>query len=140
MDSVLVARLKAQHSQIASFQSLSGTPALSFGVFHQGQIIHTAHFGRKDCAEPDAPDDHSIYYAGSMLKILTVSLVAKLVHDGVLEWDVPVRKYLPCFERDDDIGRLATLRDLIANRTGLAVGAFYWYQQHGTRRTSSGEG
>jgi CubicO group peptidase (beta-lactamase class C family) len=124
-------QFKAQHAQIARFQSLSGAPALSLGVFQQGKIIHTAHFGRKDCSEPDSPDDDSIYYAGSMLKILTVCMVAKLVHDGVLEWDVPIREYLPSFNRDDDVGRLTTVRDLISNRTGLAGAAFYWYQQNG---------
>ncbi|KAF2465945.1 beta-lactamase/transpeptidase-like protein [Lindgomyces ingoldianus] len=131
MDDLLVARLKAQNSQISRFHSLSGSPALSLGVFHQGKVIHTAHFGRKDVSKSSPPNDDSVYYVASMLKILTVSTVAKLVHDGILGWDVPVREYLPGFNREDDIGRLTTLRDLIANRTGLAVAAFFWTQQNG---------
>ncbi|PVH98215.1 beta-lactamase/transpeptidase-like protein, partial [Periconia macrospinosa] len=117
--------------QIAQILKLSGAPALSLGVFHEGKVVHKAHFGRRECTKPDAPNDESIYFSGSMLKILTVSTISKLAYDGVLGWDVRIREYLPDFNRDDDVGRLATLRDLIANTTGLTGGVFYWSQQNG---------
>ncbi|KAF2726715.1 beta-lactamase/transpeptidase-like protein [Polyplosphaeria fusca] len=65
-----------------------------------------------------------------MVKIVTVALIAKFVHEELLDWDTPIQKYLPRFVRKDDVGQLATMRDLVANRTGLTGAAFYWYQQH----------
>ncbi|KAF2688431.1 beta-lactamase/transpeptidase-like protein [Lentithecium fluviatile CBS 122367] len=121
------------------FHILSGAPALSLGVFHQGRIPHTAHFGRKDASQPGPPDDDSIYHVASLLKILTVSAVAKIVHDGRMDWDVPVREYLPEFHRDDEIGRSTTIRDLVANWTGLPVAGFFWTRQNSELLLDKGE-
>lgn len=67
-------------------RSLStGVLALSLGVLHKGNTIHTMH-----CSKPHFPDGDSIYCVGSMLKILTVCTIGRLRHDGILGWDVPI--------------------------------------------------
>jgi CubicO group peptidase (beta-lactamase class C family) len=48
-------------------------------------------------------------------------LAAILVDDGTLRWDEPIRKYLPDFQLHDPwISEHVTLRDVLANRTGLS--------------------
>ena len=63
-------------------------------------------------------------HIASLVKLLTAGVIASLVHDDTcgVEWDTPIREYLPEFgKRQDCIGQEATVKDLLSNRTGLAV-------------------
>jgi CubicO group peptidase (beta-lactamase class C family) len=131
------ARLQRQSATITNLLQAGGAPGLSLGVFHHGRIIHTQHFGKRDVETEDAPDDHSVYGVASTFKIIAVSAVARLVTDGILGWDVPVREYLPEFrQRNDQLGEECTIRDLISHRTGLALANMYWGQQNGEALSS----
>ncbi|KAF2441996.1 beta-lactamase/transpeptidase-like protein [Karstenula rhodostoma CBS 690.94] len=128
--STVVAELTSQLPAIASILQASGTPSLSVGVFDHGRTILTHHLSKN--ASSEKSNDDTVYYIASLSKLLAICAVAKLVTDGVLDWDAPIRDYLPTFQlREDDIGIKATLRDLASNRTGLANPTFFWGQQHG---------
>lgn len=128
----LVSRLQSLHPAIRDILATSGSPGISLGVLHQGQVIHTAHFGRRDANRPDPPNDNTIYHVASLTKAITASAVASLVDDGVLDWDLPVRHYLPEFgQREDELGQKCTLIDLLSNRTGLAMANALWGQKEG---------
>jgi CubicO group peptidase (beta-lactamase class C family) len=125
-------RFKALEPTIAEILAISSSPGLSLGILHQGSIVHTAHFGRRDFLDPAPPNDDTIYRVASLTKALTSSAVALLVEEGILGWDKPIREYLPAFtQRTDELGQKATLRDLLANRTGLTPADLMWGQQYG---------
>lgn len=110
----LIEQLKALEPTFAELLTISCAPALSLGVLHHGEIIHTAHFGRRDHLDPTPPNNDTIYRIASLTKALTTSAVGLLVEEGTLDWDVPVREYLPAFARRiDEIGQKTTLRDLL---------------------------
>ena len=127
----LVERLKSHHGTIAKLLSISSAPGLSLGVFHHGQLIHTAHMGRRSINSPEPPNDGSVYFLASTFKIITACTVGRLVSSGHLTWDAPIHEYLPELKRRDTFGLQATVRDLLANRTGLPMARFYWGQQAG---------
>ncbi|KAF2869204.1 beta-lactamase/transpeptidase-like protein [Massariosphaeria phaeospora] len=135
----LLDRIKAHYPTIRALHVASGAPGLSLGVFHHSRIQHIAHFGRRAIDSPAAPNDDSVYGVASTFKIVTASAIAKLVADGVLGWDTPVRQYLAGLDRSDDFGRQATVRDLLANRTGLPMASFYWGQQNGEQLLDKSE-
>jgi CubicO group peptidase (beta-lactamase class C family) len=117
---------------IEELRRSSGAPALSLGVFHHGRIVYTKHFGRRDITHPDPPTDDTVYYLASVSKCIGICAVARLVSDGVLDWDIPIRNYLPEFHRpNDDFGREVTLRDLACHRTGMPLANFWWGQMEG---------
>ncbi|KAL1599462.1 hypothetical protein SLS60_007265 [Paraconiothyrium brasiliense] len=114
-------QLEALRPEIENILSLSGSPGLSLGVLHKGSIIHTAHFGRRNADDSTPSNDNTLHSIASLTKLLTAAAVAKLVHEGVLNWDVPIREYLPIFRlRQDELGMKATLKDLLSLRTGIA--------------------
>jgi CubicO group peptidase (beta-lactamase class C family) len=118
--------------QINQILKHSGAPGLSLGVLHKGKVIHTAHFGRRDARNPTPPDDDTIHWIGSLTKLITASAIARLVHEGKLAWDVPIREYLPAFRtRQDEFGLKATLVDLLSNRTGLSMSNTLVHFQNG---------
>ncbi|MCJ1475571.1 hypothetical protein MMC13_004234 [Lambiella insularis] len=130
--SELKKQLLEQDGFIREILAISNSPALSLGVLHKGNFIHTAHYGTREVGKNLPPNDDTIYRIASLTKALTSSAVAMLVDDGKLNWDTPIREYLPDFkERHDEIGLKATVRDLLCNRTGLAAGDFHWGQQYG---------
>ncbi|PVH93384.1 beta-lactamase/transpeptidase-like protein [Periconia macrospinosa] len=118
----VASKLQALHPTISKLLELSGAPGLSLGVLHHGSVIHTSHFGRKNVDYTAPPDDHTIYHIASLVKLLTAGVVASLVHDGKIDWDTPIRNYLPEFsKRQDVIGKEANVRDLLSMRSGLPV-------------------
>jgi CubicO group peptidase (beta-lactamase class C family) len=126
----IVQQLEALHPTIAKLLSHSGSPGLSLGVLHNGIIIHTAHFGRQDVDRHNPPNDDTIYNIGSFVKLISAAVVARLVRDGKLDWDTPIREYLPEFrQRTDEIGTKTTVSDLLSMRTGLAVSHASYAQQ-----------
>ena len=128
----LAEQLKALEPTFEKLLAVSCAPALSLGVFYHGEIIHTAHFGRRDHLDPTPPNDDTIYRVASLTKALTSSAVGLLVQEGTLDWDVPIREYLPVFaRRTDEIGQKTTLRDLLSHRTGLPNADYMFGQQHG---------
>ena len=130
--SALVDAMKSLHPTITEILALCGSPGLSLGVVHHGDIIHIAHFGRQNVSEPAPPNSDTIYRIASLTKVMTAVVVGSLVDEGILSWDVPIREYLPAFnQRRDELGLKATVRDLLANRTGLAVANAMYGQQRG---------
>lgn len=120
-------QLKALGPQIEQVLRISGSPSLSLGVLHRGSIIHTAHFGCRNANESAPPDDDTLHSAASLTKPMTAAAVAQLVHEGKLDWNVPIRNYLPAFRvRRDELGMKATIRDLLSLRTGIAPANSYW--------------
>jgi CubicO group peptidase (beta-lactamase class C family) len=54
--------------------------------------------------------------------------MAILVDQGKLDWDTPVREYLPSFKLCDPFAaERATPRDLVTHRTGLPRHDLMWY-------------
>ena len=129
----LIEQFKALEPTFAELLAISCAPGLSLGVIYLGKIIHTAHFGRQNSLDPRPPNDETMYYVASLTKVLTSSAVAQLVEESILDWDVPIRNYLPVFsQRTDEIGQKTTLRDLLSHRTGLPMADWLLFQQYGT--------
>src|SRR5690606_7849606 len=63
--------------------------------------------------------------------------LAMLVDEGKVEWDAPVRSYLPDFTLSDPvIGARITVRDLVSHRAGFGLGAgdlLFWPNSTRTR-------
>lgn len=129
----LIEQLRALEPTFTQLLAISCAPGLSLGVVYHGKIIHTAHFGRQNSLDTRPPNDDTMYYVASLTKVLTSSAVALLVEEGILDWDEPIRKYLPVFsQRTDEIGQETTLRDLLSHRTGLPMADWLLSQQYGT--------
>ena len=120
-------QLEALGPQINSILQISGSPGLSLGVIHKGTIIYTAHFGTRNAEDSTQSNNRTIHTVASLTKPITAAAIAKLVYENKLDWDIPIRQYLPAFRiRQDEIGTRATLRDLLSLRTGIAPANTFW--------------
>jgi len=108
--------------------------SVGIGVIKDGEIVCLKGFGRRDVEAGLPADGQTMYQIGSCTKAFTCLLVGKLVDDGLVEWDVPVRKYVPEVQfMDEYASEHITLRDLLAHRTGLPRHEYSWIGTDFTR-------
>ena len=97
-------------------------------------ILATGH-GRRDLGAelPVTPD--TLFAIGSTTKAFTAATVGALVDDGLLEWERPLRDYLPGLRLHDPVvtDRLSVI-DLLSHRSGLPRHDLAWLGHPGLSR------
>jgi CubicO group peptidase (beta-lactamase class C family) len=103
-------------------------PGLALAVVADGEVLDARGYGYADLEQkrPVTPD--TTFAIGSCTKAFTTTALAMLVERGALDWDRPVRDYLPGFRMlDEVVGARVTARDLACHRTGLPSHDPVWY-------------
>ena len=95
-------------------------PGVAVGVVRDGKIVLAKGYGVRETGKTAPVNADTIFAVGSMTKSFTAITVAMMVDEGKLEWDRPVREYLPWFRMYDPVAtELITPRDLLTHRSGL---------------------
>ena len=99
-------------------------PGIAVGVIEDGQIVyrHTSGELALGSGQPVTPD--ALFKIASNSKAMTATLLARLVQQGKLRWDDPVRRWLPAFRMADPwVTQHMQVGDLLTHRSGLGEGA-----------------
>lgn len=76
----------------------------------------------------------TIFPIASITKSFTVTALGTLADRGMLDWDKPVREYLPGFRMNDPVAtEQLTARDMVTHRSGLPRHDLVWYSSSFTR-------
>lgn len=95
-------------------------PGFAAAVIKDGQIISCDGVGVRNITDRKAVTKDTRFAVASCTKSMTSALIAMLVDDGLLDYDVPIREYIPHFRLNDPIASFqVTLRDLLCHRSGL---------------------
>jgi CubicO group peptidase (beta-lactamase class C family) len=95
-------------------------PGLALAVVRGDDVIYQRAFGLRDVEGQLPMTDDARFPMASITKAFTAMSLALLVDEGKLEWDKPVREYMPEFILDDMYAtRHVTVRDMMCHRTGL---------------------
>ena len=95
-------------------------PSIAVGIVKDGSVVLNEGFGYADEGKQLKADADTLYQIGSCSKAFTAAAAAVLVDQGKLEWDKPVREYMPWIEFQDPYTTMnVTVRDLLCHRTGL---------------------
>ncbi|MDT7572823.1 MAG: hypothetical protein QOE05_2997 [Actinomycetota bacterium] len=109
-----------------------GVPGMALGVVVDGEVVLERGFGVRSLASGLPVTAQTQFAIGSSTKAFTGTLCAALVEQGRLEWDEPVRRYLPDFAVADPIvSDQLTLRDLLCHRSGMGRHELAWYGNYG---------
>lgn len=95
------------------------TPAMAMLIIRNGKIEQQSARGvrRNDGAAAVQAED--VWLMGSTGKPMTSALIARLVEQGVLDWDAPLSRMLPDLEGINPAYRNLTLVQLLSHRAGL---------------------
>ncbi len=95
-------------------------PGVAVGVIVNGTVTLAKGYGVRELGKGATVTPDTIFAVGSMTKSFTAVTVAGMVDEGKLNWDRPVREYLPWFRMYDPVATdLMTPRDLLTHRSGL---------------------
>lgn len=110
-------------------------PGLALGVVKDGQVVYAKGYGYRDVEAKLPVTPRTLMAIGSNTKSMTVVLMGMLVDEKKVEWDKPVKSYLPDFQMYDDYAtRNLTPRDLVNHRSGLPRHDIVWYGRKTTRK------
>lgn len=110
-------------------------PGLAVAVVKDGKIILSKGYGYRDVEKGLAVTPRTLFAIGSISKSFTVTLLSMLADDGKLDWDEPLRTYMPDFQLHDPVATLhMTPRDLVTHRSGLPRHDGLWYGSDLTRK------
>jgi CubicO group peptidase (beta-lactamase class C family) len=96
-------------------------PGAAIGILRDGTAT-TATYGVADVATGEPVAAETRFSVGSLTKSMVATVIAYLVDARQLSFDDPVAAHVPEL-RDCDWAQRATLRDLLANRSGLPLRA-----------------
>ena len=103
-------------------------PGLALAVIKGDEVILARGFGKRSVAEGLDVTPHTLFAIGSSSKAFTAMGVAMLVDEGKLEWDTPVKHYIPSFKLYDQMAtERLTPRDLLIHNSGLPRYDVLWY-------------
>jgi CubicO group peptidase (beta-lactamase class C family) len=110
-------------------------PGLAIAVAKDGEVVFSEGFGYRDVDEELPVTSRTLFAIGSISKSFTVTVLGMLEDEGLLDWDEPVRTYLPDFRLHDEVAsERMTPRDLVTHRSGLPRHDGLWYGSDLTRR------
>jgi CubicO group peptidase (beta-lactamase class C family) len=96
-------------------------PGAAIGVLREGAVT-TVCYGTAGVTTGEPVSPGTLFSAGSLTKSMVATVIADLAEAGRLSLDDPVAVHVPEL-RTSGWARRATVRDLLANRSGLALRA-----------------
>jgi CubicO group peptidase (beta-lactamase class C family) len=109
-------------------------PGVAVAVVHGDKIILLKGYGYRDLERRLPVTPTTLFGIGSITKSFTVSTLGMEVDEGKVDWDKPVRDYLPTFKMYDPmLTEQLTIRDLITHRSGLPRHDMVWYSSDFSR-------
>jgi CubicO group peptidase (beta-lactamase class C family) len=110
-------------------------PGCAVAAVKDGRVVLTEGWGHRD-VDADLPvTARTLFAIGSVTKSFTAATVGALVDDGLLEWERPLRDYLPDLRLHDPVvTERLTVVDLLSHRSGLPRHDLAWLAHPGLTR------
>ncbi len=106
-------------------------PGLSIAIVSNDSIVFARGYGVKEYGKPGKVDENTIFSIASITKGFTSTALAMLDDAEKIDWDDPVRKYLPEFSFYNSwVSDEIRIRDLLCHRSGLETfsGDLTWFE------------
>jgi CubicO group peptidase (beta-lactamase class C family) len=109
-------------------------PGVAVAVVLGDKVILLKGYGYRDLEKqlPVTPD--TLFAIGSITKSFTVTTLGMEMDEGKVDWDKPVRDYLPSFKMHNPVlTEQMMIRDLVTHRSGLPRHDMVWYSSDFSR-------
>ena len=123
-------RLQQFDAFVAAVQKKFDVPGVAVAIVKDGQVVMERGYGVRELGKPAKVDAHTMFAIASNTKAFTAASLNMLQDDGKLKTTDRVIDHLPWFRMSDAyVTREMRIRDLLAHRSGLSLGAgdlLYW--------------
>ena len=102
-------------------------PGCAIAAVQDERIVLAAGWGQRDLDTELPVTSDTLFAIGSTTEAFTAATVGALVEDGLLEWERPLRDYLPeLWLHDPVVTDRLTVVDLLSHRSGLPRHEMVW--------------
>lgn len=110
-------------------------PGVGVGIVVKGKLVFVKGYGYRDYDKKTPITGNTLFQIASNSKLFTAVAVGMEVENGKLEWDKPVKKFVPAIEfYNDELNNTVTMRDMLSHRTGISRHDLFWYKSEFTRK------
>src|SRR5712691_3274842 len=110
-------------------------PGMGVAIVKDGEVVLAQGFGKRNVAEELEVTAQTLFAIASSSKAFTAMTLAMLVDEGKLDWNLPVRHYMPTFKLYDPIAsEYLTAKDLLIHSSGLPRYDVTWYNANISRK------
>jgi CubicO group peptidase (beta-lactamase class C family) len=110
-------------------------PGIAVGVVAHDHLAFAKGYGFRDYGRKLPMTPRTVDPIASNTKLFTAIAVGLLVEEGKLEWDKPVRQFVPGVRfYNDELNATVTIRDMLSHRTGITRHDSIWYKSDFTRQ------
>lgn len=124
------ARLAKFDAYVEAVQKQFGVPGVAVAIVKDGKVVMERGYGVRELGKAAKVDAHTMFAIASNTKAFTAASLNILQDDGKLKTTDRVIDHLPWFRMSDAyVTREMRIRDLLAHRSGLSLGAgdlLYW--------------
>ncbi len=110
-------------------------PGIGVGIVVKDKLVFAKGYGYRDYGKKLPFTPTTTQPIASNTKLFTSVAAGLVVDEGKLDWDKPIRQYVPGIKfYNDDLDRTVTVRDMLAHRTGITRHDLIWYKSDFTQR------
>jgi len=103
-------------------------PGMAVVIVKGNQVLYAKGHGLRDVDRKLPMTADTLLQIGSSTKSFATATIASLVEEGKLDWNKPVKTWLPSFKLQDNLAsERVSLLDMVTHRTGLPRHDMVWY-------------
>ncbi|MBK8564002.1 MAG: serine hydrolase [Saprospiraceae bacterium] len=111
------------------------TPGVGVGIVVKGKLVFVKGYGYRDYDKKTPITGNTLFQIASNSKLFTAVAVGMEVENGKLEWDKPIKKFVPSIEfYNDELNNNVTMRDMLSHRTGISRHDLIWFKSEFSRK------
>lgn len=126
----LPAGMQQFDAQMERVRKQFDVPGIAVAIVKDGQIVLERGYGVRELGKPAPVQANTLFAIASNTKAFTAASLSILADEGKLSLDDRVIEHLPWFRMSDPyVTNEMRVRDLLAHRSGLSLGAgdlLYW--------------
>jgi CubicO group peptidase (beta-lactamase class C family) len=113
-------RLTGLDETLKGLTSTFHAAGFAVAVVHKDKVIYEKGFGYRDFEQKLPVTANTLFSIGSTTKAFTCALLGQLRQEGKLDFEQPVRRFLPeLVFANSEMNEQVTLRDMMCHRTGI---------------------
>ncbi len=109
-------------------------PGCGIGIVVKDKLVFARGYGYRDLEKRLPVTPNTLFQIASNTKLFTATGMGFLVEEGKIDWDKPVRNYVPQLQFfNDELNASVTVRDMLSHRTGISRHDAIWIRSDFTR-------
>jgi len=110
-------------------------PGCGIGIVVKDKLVFAKGYGYRNIENKLPVTPNTLFQIASNTKLFTATAIGLLVEEGKLDWDKPIKEYVPQIQfYNEELTSHVTIRDMLSHRTGISRHDNIWYKSDFTRQ------